>query len=139
MGLGKSVVIRLAVCAAAVLASGSARAASTCELSGAPVVPVIKGLAYDQARAALLASGWKPGHVSKFSDLTGNEAVFHDRGYTELVSCAVASGAPCLFRFAGAGGTLLTVTTSGEENDLLDSKAVVVSADLGCGASRQNG
>ena len=101
-------------------------------MSSAPVVPVIKGLTYDEARAALLASGWQLGHVAKFSDLSGNEAAFHERGYTELVSCAVASDSPCRFQFAGNGGTLLTVTTSGEENSLLDSKAVVSGADLGC-------
>ncbi len=132
MGVRKRVVICLAVCWAGTWPAGSASAAPGCDVSAAPVVPVIKGLTYDEARAALLASGWQPGHVSKFAGVAGNESVFHERGYTELMSCALESGSPCRFQFGGKGNTLLTVTTSGEENNLLDTKAVVSGADLGC-------
>ena len=132
MGMRKRVAICLTAGWVGIWPGSPALAASGCDLSAAPVVPVIKGLTYDEARAALLASGWQPGRAAKFSDLAGNEAAFHERGYTELVSCAVASESACRFQFAGKGGTLLTVTTSGEENSLLDSKAVVSGADLGC-------
>ncbi len=128
----KRVAICLTICWAGTWPGSSAFGASGCDLSAAPVVPVIKGLSYDEARTALLTAGWQPGHVSKFAGVAGNESVFHERGYTELVSCTVASGAPCRFQFSGKGNTLLTVTTSGEENSLLDSRAVVSGADLGC-------
>ena len=114
------------------LAAPAAQAAPSCNLAAAPEVPVIKGLAYDQARAALLAAGWQPGHGSRFTDMAGNQAVFHDRGYTELVSCDIAQGAPCRFVFTGRGDFQLKVVTTGEENTLLDSKAVVSGAELGC-------
>jgi hypothetical protein len=106
--------------------------AFACDLSAAPAVPVIKGLDYDHARTALLAAGWQPGHGSQFSDMAGNQAVFHDRGYTELISCSFDQGTACHFNFNGKGDTLLKVTTMGEENPLLDAKAIVRGADLGC-------
>jgi hypothetical protein len=111
----------------------AAQAQPDCTLSAAPEVPVIRGLPYDQARAALLAAGWVPGHGSNYDGLTGNQQIFHDRGYTELVSCNFESTTLCYFRFNGKGGTELRVTTSGEENPLLDSKATVSKIDLGCG------
>ena len=95
-------------------------------------MPVIKGLAYDQARAALLAAGWQPGHGSQFTDMAGNQSVFHDRGYTELQSCDFNQGAPCHFLFTAHGNLELKVITTGEENPLLDSKATVSGAELGC-------
>ncbi len=109
-----------------------ARAAPACDPTAAPAVPVIKGLVYDQARSALLAAGWQPGHGSQFTGMAGNQSVFHDRGYTELLSCDFSQGAPCHFVFDGRGGVELRVTTSGEENTLLDSKAVVTGAELAC-------
>ena len=121
----------VASCALACLAANAARAAPGCDLAGAPTVPVIKGLPYDQARSALLASGWQPGHGSQFTDMAGNQSVFHDRGYTELQSCDFNAGAPCHFLFTGHG-VELKVVTKGEENPLLDSKAIVNSAELAC-------
>jgi hypothetical protein len=109
-----------------------ATGAPACDLAGAPAVPVIRGLPYDQARASLLASGWLPGHGSQFSDMAGNQAIFHERGYTELGSCDFGQGNACHFQFAGKGGVVLKVTTSGEENPLLDAKAVVDGAQLAC-------
>ncbi len=121
-----------AFCTLMCLAAHAASAAPGCDLAGAPAVPVIKGLAYDQARAALLAAGWQPGHGSQFTDMAGNQSVFHDRGYTELQSCDFNQGAPCRFVFTGHGNVELKVVTTGEENALLDSKAVVSSAEIGC-------
>lgn len=116
-------VISLPACAAA---------APACNPAAAPPVPVIKGLPYDQARKALLAAGWTPGHGSQFTDLAGNQAAFHDRGYTELRSCGLGQGTPCRFIFAAKGDVALTVTTTGDENPLLDTQAVVDGAELGC-------
>ncbi len=109
-----------------------AQGALSCDLGAAPPVPVIRGLSYDQARAALLAAGWSPGHGSQFSELSGNQSVFHDRGYTELRSCALNGKATCSFEFVGKGGVLLKVITTGEENPVLDTKAIVDGADLTC-------
>ena len=108
-----------------------AAAAQACNVASAPTVPVIKGLPYDQARAALTGAGWVPGHGSQFSELSGNQVAFHDRGYTELRSCTLGAGTPCRFEYT-AGGFTLRVTTMGEENTVLGAKAVVDSADLGC-------
>ena len=115
------------------LACAQAHAAPACDLAAAPAVPVIRGLPYDQARAALLQAGWQPGHGSQFTSLSGNQSTFHDRGYTELVSCDFTQGAPCHFVFAAHGGVVLKVGTTGEENPLLDSKAVVSGAEIACG------
>ena len=126
--------VQIAVlCALACLAAQAAGAAPSCDINTAPAVPVIKGLAYDQARAALLAAGWQPGHGSQFTDMAGNQSVFHDRGYTELVSCDFNAGTLCRFAFIGRGGVELKVVTTGEENPLLDSRAVVNGAEIGCG------
>ena len=108
-----------------------AAASPACNVASAPAVPVIKGLPYDQARAALIGAGWTPGHGSQFSELSGNQVAFHDRGYTELRSCTLGPGTPCRFDYTGRGFTL-RVTTTGEENTVLGAKAVVDSADLGC-------
>lgn len=111
--------------------STPAIAASACNLASAPAVPVIKGLPYDQARSALTGAGWVPGHGSQFSELSGNQVVFHDRGYTELRSCTLGAGTPCRFEYTSRG-FVLRVTTTGEENTVLGAKAVVDNADLGC-------
>lgn len=120
------------LCTLACLAAHPACAAPACNLADAPSVPVIKGLPYDQARAALLGAGWQPGHGSHFTDMAGNQSVFHDRGYSELQSCDFNQGAPCHFLFVGRGNVELKVATTGEENSLLDSKAVVNGAEIGC-------
>ncbi len=120
-----------AFCVLTITAS-TAFAGPTCDMAGAPSVPVIKGLPYDQARAALLSAGWQLGHGSQFTDLAGNHSTFHDKGYTELQSCDVTQGAPCHFLFVGHGNVQLRVATTGEENPLLDSKAIVSGAELGC-------
>ncbi len=121
----------LACCALTCLADQTAHAAA-CDLASAPSVPVIKGLPYVQARTALLAAGWQLGHGSQFTDMAGNQSVFHDRGYTELQSCDFKQGAPCHFLFVGHGNVELKVVTNGEENPLLDSTAVVNGAEIGC-------
>jgi hypothetical protein len=120
------------LCAAFCLFARTAEAAPACDASAAPEVPVIKGLTYDQARAALLAAGWKPGHGSKFDDMAVNQSVFHERGYTEVVSCDFDPAAACRFQFVGPGHVLLKVMTKGEESVLLDTKAMVTAAELGC-------
>lgn len=109
-----------------------AAAGPACNVAAAPSVPVIKGLSYDEARASLLAAGWLPGHGSQFSEIDGNQVAFHDRGYTELKSCGLGQGTPCHFAFTAKGAFVLNVTTQGEENPVLESKAVVVAAELGC-------
>jgi|GEM_PF-2364367 len=120
------------LCIAICLIAPGALAAASCDTAAAPQVPVIKGLDYDHARATLLAAGWQPGHGSQFTDMAGNQAAFHDRGYTELQSCSLDASNACYFNFNASGNIMLRVTTEGEENPLLDTKAVVRSAELGC-------
>ena len=125
--------VRTAVfCMLGCVAACPAYAAPACDLANAPSVPVIKGLAYDQARAALLGAGWQPGHGSHITDMTGNQSVFHDRGYTELQSCDFNQGASCHFLFVGRGNVELKVATMGEENALLDSQAMVNGVEIRC-------
>lgn len=128
-----SMIVR-AFCFCMLLGSAAAAAQETqgCNLSAAPEVPVIKNLAYDQARTALLAAGWVPGHGTQYSELAGNQVVFHDRGYTELRSCSLEQGEPCKFEFAGKGKTILKVTTHGEENAILETRAEVSEVELAC-------
>jgi hypothetical protein len=114
------------------LQAGVPYTSTACNLAAAPAVPVIIGLDYDHARAALLAAGWTPGHGSESAGIAANQQIFIDRGYTELSSCSLDQAASCHFTFNGTGDVALKVTTEGEENSLLDTKAIVKSAALGC-------
>ncbi len=127
-----AIMIRRVIATFMLIGLHSAAAEPACKLASAPAVPVIKGLAYDQARAALLAGGWQPGHGSQFSDMDATQEAFHERGYTELRSCSGSQGTTCHFMFAAGSGVVLEVTTQGEENAVLNTRAVVVAADLGC-------
>ena len=112
-----------------VLVSGQARAA--CDTSKAPVVPVIKGLPYAQARTALLGAGWQPVAGHPHNDLSSNEVTFRDRGFTELQFCRLTDDSPCRFEFT-AGGAALWVLTTGDENAMLGTQAMVKLARLAC-------
>jgi hypothetical protein len=117
--------VGLAVCLAAT------PAAAACDLNHAPAVPVVKALTYNEARQAILAGGWQPVTGHPHNDMSSNEAAFGDRGYTELQFCRLSADSLCRFKFS-AGAFALWVTTTGDENPLLDNHATVKAARLAC-------
>ena len=106
--------------------------AASCDLGRAPPVPVIKNLAYTQARGLVLAGGWAPVPGKPHNGLSDNEASFRERGFAELQFCRMSDDSLCRFEFRAASGILLWVTTSGDENPALGSEAVVHAAKLSC-------
>jgi hypothetical protein len=114
----------------ALLLANSAQAAS-CDTTKAPPVPVVKGLAYPQARQAILSGGWQAVTGHPHNDLSSNETTFRDRGYTELQFCRISADSLCRFKFS-AGNVVLWLTTGGEENPALDTQAIVKGAKLTC-------
>jgi len=72
------------------------------------------------------------------NDLSSNEVTFRDRGFTELQFCRLTADSLCRFKYA-AGNVALWVTTTGDENPLLDSQAVVKAAKLACVADGDPG
>jgi hypothetical protein len=106
--------------------------AASCNTAKAPPVPVIKGLPYQQAREAILAAGWQPLPGHPHNDLSSNETTFRDRGWAELQFCRLTADSACRFAFTVAAGFTLWVTTTGEENTLLQNQATVKSATLAC-------
>ena len=127
----------VAVIAAGLIAALPARAAP-CNTGHAPAVPVVKGLPYQQARQAILAGGWQSVAGHPHNDLSSNEVTFRDRGFTELQFCRLTADSLCRFKYS-AGDVALWVTTTGDENPLLDSQAVVKAAKLACVADGDPG
>jgi hypothetical protein len=120
----------IAAIVCALIAAQPTRAA-TCDTSHAPAVPVVKGLPYQQARQAILSGGWQGVAGHPHNDLSSNEVTFRDRGFTELQFCRLTADSLCRFKYS-AGAVALWVTTTGDENPLLDSQAVVKAAKLAC-------
>ncbi len=113
-------------------AAGMASAAfAACDTTKAPVVPVVKGLPYGQARTAIFATGWKAVVGHPHNDMSNNEVTFRDRGYTELQFCRLTDDSPCRFEFS-AGDVALWIATTGDENAMLSTQAVVQTAKLAC-------
>jgi hypothetical protein len=108
-------------------------------MAKALAVPVVKGLAYQQARAAILSGGWQPVQGQPHNDLSDNETSFRERGFTELQFCRLTGDSLCRFEFTSPGHVNLWITTSGDENPSLDSKAVIKSAKLACAADGDPG
>jgi hypothetical protein len=106
--------------------------AASCDTAKAPPVPVIKGLPYQQAREAVLAAGWKPLAGHPHNDLSSNETTFRDRGWSELQFCRMTADSACRFAFTVPAGFTLWVTSTGEENTLLQNQATVKGATLAC-------
>jgi hypothetical protein len=116
---------------AGALLCGTARAA-TCDLGRAPTVPVVKGLAYKDARQAILSSGWKPTVGHPHNDFSNNETTFRDRGFGELQFCRQTDDSPCRFKFTSPQNVVLWITTTGDENPTLGTVASVKAAKLAC-------
>jgi hypothetical protein len=129
-------IVTAAMLGAAIVAWAPAHAA--CDLSRAPAVPVVKGLSYQQARQAILGGGWQAVAGHPHNDLSSNEVTFRDKGYTELQFCRLTADSLCRFRFS-AGDVSLWVTTTGDENPLLDSTATVKAARLACASDPDPG
>jgi hypothetical protein len=118
---------------ALILASGPARAAG-CDLGRAPAVPVIRNLPYKQVRSAILANGWAIVPGRPHNDLSDNETNFRADGYGELQFCRLTADSLCRFEFTSPAGVALWITTTGDENPALDSRATVKAAKLACTA-----
>jgi hypothetical protein len=124
--------IRTIVLAAlAALSVPGAALAAACDTAKAPSVPVVKGLPYEQARTAIMASGWQAVTGHPHNDMSNNEVTFRDRGYTELQFCRMTDDSLCRFEFA-AGPVSLWVSTTGDENAMLSTQAVVKVLTLAC-------
>ena len=119
----------LAVSALAAVANPAL--AANCDLGHAPGVPVVKNLAYKDARAAVLSRGWSPIPGRPHNALSDNETNFRDRGFTELQFCRMSEDSLCRFAFR-AGPVTLWLTTTGDENPALGSHATVTAAKLAC-------
>ncbi len=124
--------IRIIVLAAlAAYAAPWAAFAAACDTAKAPTVPVVKGLPYAQARTAIMATGWQAVVGHPHNDMSNNEVTFRDRGYTELQFCRLTDDSPCRFEFS-AGTVSLWVSTTGDENAMLSTQAVVKAVKLSC-------
>ena len=121
------------------LAAAQPARAASCDLGHAPAVPVVKNLPYKDARAALLSHGWAPLAGKPHNGLSDNETSFRERGFTELQFCRLTGDSLCRFAFAAPGGVTLWLTTTGDENPILGSQAIVSSAKLACGADGDPG
>ena len=106
--------------------------AMACDVGKAPTVPVIKSLPYVEARAALLAGGWHPLPGHPHNDLSANELAFRGDGFTELQFCRLTADSVCRFAFSAPGGYVLWVSSTGDENAALQTRATVRSATVAC-------
>ncbi len=122
----------LALAVSALAAGTNPAQAADCDLGHAPGVPVVKNLAYQDARAAVLAGGWSPIQGRPHSSLSDNENSFRERGFTELQFCRMSEDSLCRFAFSGRGGVTLWLSTTGDENPTLGTHAVVTAAKLAC-------
>lgn len=128
---GYKSIAALGIAAALALAVPAFPAQAACDIGKAPAVPVVKGLAYLQARKEILGGGWQPVTGHPHNDMSSNEETFRDKGFTELQYCRLTADSPCRFKFQ-AGDVALWITTGGDENPLIDSAATVRSATLTC-------
>jgi hypothetical protein len=128
----------IASSAALALAAGPAIAAG-CDLGRAPAVPVIRNLPYKQVRPAILANGWTLVAGRPHNDLSDNETNFRADGYAELQFCRLTADSLCRFEFTSPAGVALWVTTTGDENPALDSRATVKAVKLACTGDRDPG
>ncbi len=93
-----------------------------CPVTNHTEVPVITGLTYHDARDLLLEAGWQPVKSIHYNDIEnsnisyGNGALFWNKGYIELESCAGTGLSPCLFDFSDIYSNSLKVVTVGEES-----------------------
>jgi hypothetical protein len=106
--------------------------AAGCDLGRAPTVPVIRNLPYKQVRPAILASGWTIVAGRPHNELSDNETNFRADGYAELQFCRLTADSLCRFEFTSPAGVVLWITTTGDENAALDSRATVKTAKLAC-------
>jgi hypothetical protein len=124
--------IRTLAIGIALLRMVSPAIAAGCDLARAPAVPVIRNLPYKQIRAAILASGWAAVPGRPHNDLSDNETNFRADGFAELQFCRLSTDSLCRFEFTSPGGIVLWITTTGDENPTLDSRAVVKAVKLAC-------
>lgn len=82
---------------------------TTC--GGSAMVPNIRRIPIDKARAALVAKGWAP--VQSEHSTNPREQALAARGIVEISKCDLTGLAYCEFRYTGPAG-MLSVTTVGD-------------------------
>lgn len=104
--------------------------------AGAATVPRIEGLALPQARAKLLAAGWRGVRPDREEGAESFLGGLIEAGYPEVVDCAGTGQGYCNFEYAAAAGHRLAVTTAGEHG-VDEGKPywpVVVGSEVTCAA-----
>ncbi|ALN63110.1 putative lipoprotein [Lysobacter antibioticus] len=103
---------------------------------GAAKVPRIEGLSLPQARAKLLAQGWRGVQPDREEGAERFLGGLIEAGYPEVVDCAGTGQGYCSFEYAADAGHGLAVTTAGEHGED-DGKAywpTVVGSEVTCAA-----
>ncbi|MGJ7903409.1 hypothetical protein [Lysobacter sp. 1R34A] len=85
--------------------------------AGAATVPRIEGLALPQARAKLLAAGWRGVRPEREEGAERFLVGLIEAGYPEVVDCAGTGQGYCSFEYANGAGDGLAVTTAGEHGE----------------------
>jgi hypothetical protein len=93
-------------------------------------IPIIGGLAYDEARSHLLKAGWQPhmnhwSQASKFDMQYGNGLHFWNKGYHEIRQAMGTGMSLCSFAFEDVYGHKLIVVTAGEVIEEINATAHV--------------
>jgi hypothetical protein len=104
--------------------------------AGAATVPRIEGLALPQARAKLLAAGWRGVQPDREEGAESFLGGLIEAGYPEVVDCAGTGQGYCNFEYAAEAGHGLAVTTAGEHG-VDEGKPywpVVVGSEVTCAA-----
>jgi hypothetical protein len=82
-------------------------------------VPNLRGLAIPAVRKALAPHGWKPAAFPNTDDTVLDAASTHrNAGLTEFETCAGTGYGFCSVRYIHATGTVLDVTTTGEDPEV---------------------
>lgn len=84
---------------------------------GAAKVPRIEGLSLPQARAKLLAQGWRGLQPDREDGAERFLGGLIEAGYPEVVDCAGTGQGYCSFEYANDAGDGLAVTTAGEHGE----------------------
>lgn len=97
----------------------------------------IKGLAYHEARPAIISIGWRPlqtlyeGRENyKVDAMSGDGKIVWTKGYHELKSCTGGGPPYCAFLFQNKNGDQLRIVTKGEQWDNLSHSPKVVGYKL---------
>ncbi|MGO1000366.1 hypothetical protein [Lysobacter sp. CA196] len=103
---------------------------------GGAKVPRIEGLSLPQARAKLLAQGWRGAQPDREDGAESFLGGLIEAGYPEVVDCAGTGQGYCSFEYANEAGDGLAVTTAGEhgEDEGKTYWPAVVGSEVTCAA-----